>query len=455
MWREIEKKLLAWKNRSNRKPLVLSGIRQCGKTYSLQSFGREQFSSCVYFNFEAQPGLDSIFAQDFDTERIIRELSGISGTPITEGETLVIFDEVQESPRALTSLKYFCEEKPALHIACAGSLLGTSVRREGFSFPVGKVERLFMFPLTFYEFVQANRGGELLGVLAGMELEREISAVYAERMKDLLRQYFIVGGMPAAVSAWIDSQDLQEVESVQENLLRDYENDFSKHASRSDIPKIHMIWNSIPMQIAKENNKFVFSHVKKGIRAKDLEDALQWLQDAGMIHKNELVAKPEIPLSFGADSTYFKVFLPDVGLLRRRANLAARDIISGNENYKRFKGAFAENYVMTELAAMGFHPYFWRSGNTAEIDFLIEGGGEIIPIEVKAAENVRAKSLALYMSRYRPRCAFKTSLRNVGVTRQGDTELWSLPLFMLWKIGRYLGRNRMKFLLIPKKARKA
>ena len=438
MWRQIETDLLAWKERSRRKPLVLNGIRQCGKTYSLLSFGREKFSSCVYFNFEAQPGLASIFAQDFDTGRILRELSGISGTPITEGETLVLFDEVQEAPRVLTSLKYFCEERPALHIACAGSLLGTSVRREGFSFPVGKVERLSMFPMTFYEFARANRGGELLEVLADMELEREIPVVYAERMKDLLRQYFIVGGMPAAVSVWSGDHDLQEVEAIQDNLLRDYENDFSKHASRSDIPKIHMIWNSIPVQIAKENNKFVFSHVKKGIRAKELEDALQWLQDAGMIHKNELVAKPETPLSFGADSTYFKVFLPDVGLLRKRANLTAQDIISGNENYRRFKGAFAENCVMTELTAMGFRPYFWRSGNTAEIDFLIEGGGGIVPIEVKAAENVRAKSLALYIGRYRPQRAFKTSLKNVGVTRQGDTELWSLPLYMLWKLGKYL-----------------
>ena len=438
MWRQIETDLLAWKERKRRKPLVLSGIRQCGKTYSLRSFGRERFSNCVYFNFEAQPGLASIFSQDFDTGRILRELSGISGMPITEGETLVIFDEVQESPRVLTSLKYFCEEKPDLHIACAGSLLGTSVRREGFSFPVGKVERLSMFPMTFYEFARANRGGEMLEVLADMELEREIPVVYAERMKDILRQYFIVGGMPAAVSAWSGAHDLQEVEAIQENLLRDYESDFSKHASRSDIPKIHMIWNSIPVQIAKENNKFVFSHVKKGIRARELEDALQWLQDAGMIHKNELAAKPEMPLSFCADATYFKVFLPDIGLLRRRANLTAQDIISGNENYNRFKGAFAENYVMTELAAMGFRPYFWRSGNIAEIDFLIEGGGGIVPIEVKAAENVKAKSLALYMRRYRPQCAFKTSLRNVGVTRQGDTELWSLPLYMLWKLKKYL-----------------
>lgn len=438
MWRKIERDLLAWKNRSNRKPLVLSGIRQCGKTYSLRNFGKEAFANCAYFNFEAQPGLSSIFDQDFDTGRILRELSGIGGTPIVEGKTLLIFDEVQESPQAITSLKYFCEERPALHITCAGSLLGTSIRREGLSFPVGKVERFSMGPMTFYEFARANQGGASLDVLAEMELEREIPEVYADRMKDLLRQYFIVGGMPAAVDAWSGGHDLQAVEDIQENLLRDYESDFSKHTSRSDIPKIHMIWNSIPVQIAKENNKFVFSHVKKGVRAKELEDALQWLQDAGMIHKNELVAKPETPLSFGADSTYFKVFLPDVGLLRRRANLAARDIISGNENYRRFKGAFAENYVMTELVAMGFRPYFWRSGNTAEIDFLIEGGGGIVPIEVKAADNVRAKSFALYISRYHPQRAFKTSLRNVGVTRQGDTALWSLPLYMLWKLEKYL-----------------
>lgn len=444
MWREIKEKLLAWKNRSNRKPLVLGGIRQCGKTYSLRKFGGEQFSNFAYFNFEAQHGLADIFSPDFDTNRIVRELSGISGIPIAEGKTLVIFDEIQEAPQAVTSLKYFCEERPALHIACAGSLLGTSIRREGLSFPVGKVERLFMFPMTFYEFARANQGGASLDVLAEMELEREIPEVYADRMKDLLRQFFIVGGMPAAVAAWSKGNDLQMVEDIQENLLQDYENDFAKHAALSDIPKIHMIWNSIPVQIAKENNKFVFSHVKKGIRAKDLEDALQWLQDAGMIHKNELVAKPETPLSFGVDATYFKVFLMDVGLLRKRANLAAQDIISGNENYKRFKGAFSENFVMTELAAMGYHPYFWRSGNTAEIDFLIEGGGDIVPIEVKAAENVKAKSLQIYVNRYQPRCAFKTSLRNVGRAQQGDTTLWSLPLYMLWKLGKYLEEDVYK-----------
>ncbi len=438
VWREIEEKLSAWKKRSDRKPLVLGGIRQCGKTYSLRKFGGEQFANCAYFNFEAQPGLTSIFAHDFDTERIVRELSGVSGIPIADGKTLVIFDEIQESPQAITSLKYFCEERPALHIVCAGSLLGTSIRREGLSFPVGKVERLSMVPMTFYEFARANQGRASLDVLAEMELEREIPEVYAERMKDLLRQYFIVGGMPAAAAAWIEAHDLQTVEDIQKNLLRDYESDFSKHAALSDVPKIHMIWNSIPVQIAKENNKFIFSHVKKGVRAKDLEDALQWLQDAGMIYKNELVAKPETPLSFGADATYFKVFLPDVGLLRKRANLAAQDVISGSENYRRFKGAFAENFVMTELSAMGFRPYFWRSGNTAEIDFLIEGGGGIVPIEVKSAENVKAKSLQIYGNRYQPRCAFKTSLRNVGVTRQGVTALWSLPLYMLWKIEKYL-----------------
>ena len=429
--------LIKWKDSPQRKPLILKGARQVGKTWLMREFGKRYYKKIAYVNFDNNHRMQQVFSEDFSIDRLLMAINAETGVPITPEDTLLIFDEIQESPQAITSLKYFCEERPALHIVCAGSLLGTSIRREGLSFPVGKVERLSMVPMTFYEFARANQGRASLDVLAEMELEREIPEVYAERMKDLLRQYFIVGGMPAAAAAWIEVHDLQPVEDIQENLLRDYESDFSKHAALSDVPKIHMIWNSIPVQIAKENNKFVFSHVRKGVRAKDLEDALQWLQDAGMIYKNELVAKPETPLSFGADATYFKVFLPDVGLLRKRANLAAQDVISGSENYRRFKGAFAENFVMTELSAMGFRPYFWRSGNTAEIDFLIEGGGGIVPIEVKSAENVKAKSLQIYVNRYQPRCAFKTSMRNVGVTRQGDTELWSLPLYMLWKLGKY------------------
>ncbi len=350
----------------------------------------------------------------------------------------MILDEIQESPRAITALKYLCEERPDLHVVCAGSLLGTAVNRGGLSFPVGKVERLAMFPMNFYEFVRANRGESFLRALADMDPQREIPGVYTDAMKQQLQQYFIAGGMPAAVSLWAESHDVTEVESVQENLLRDYESDFAKHAPLADVPKIHMIWNSIPVQIAMENNKFVFSRVRKGVRAKELEAALQWLADAGMIYRHELVAKPEIPLSFGADATYFKLFLSDVGLLRRRAGLSMSDILNGSEHFQRFKGAFAENFVMTELQAMGFHPYFWRSGNTAEVDFLVENAGEIVPIEVKAAENTKAKSLQLFASRYHPRRAIKTSLRNAGITRQEAMTLCSVPLYMLWRVRAYL-----------------
>ena len=438
MWRKIEKDLLAWKNNPHRKPLILNGIRQCGKTYSLRKFGQEHFKEVAYFNFEEQQGLNSIFSYDFDTDRIIQELEALSGKQLADGTTLVIFDEIQESPKAITSLKYFCENRRSLHLACAGSLLGTVLNRKGFSFPVGKVDRLRMYPMSFLEFLTATDGEKYLNALEIMDIQREIPSLFSDAMKKYLHQYFIVGGMPESVSMWKETHNFSKIDKLLENILLDYESDFSKHAPLRDIPKINLLWQSVPVQIAKENNKFVFSHVKKGARAKDLEDALQWLIDAGMVYKNELVEKPGTPLSFYADATYFKVFMADIGLLRKKANLSSHDISGDNANYTRFKGAFAENYVMNELKSMGIQPYFWRSGNTAEIDFLIELNGDIIPIEVKSADNTKAKSLQIYRGTYHPRHAVKTSLKNAGINLEDGMRLYSIPLYMLWKLKKYL-----------------
>lgn len=439
MYREIAKKLLQWKDSAERKPLLLTGVRQCGKTYMARRFGEEYFEDVAYFNFEGSVGLSSVFDYDYDTDRILNELGNIiRRKPIVPGRTLVIFDEVQECPRALSSLKYFCEDKRELHILCAGSLLGVALRHEGISFPVGKVDRLEMFPMNFSEFIRADGGENILRGLEDISMERELPALYTVPMEKYLKYYTIVGGMPEAVSQWVKYHDFAKVEAYQDSILKDYESDLSKHAPSEQISRLHLIWQSVPKQLAKENNKFVFSHVKAGARAKDLGDSLQWIVDSGLVHRLEMVSAPEIPLSFAADASYFKVYMSDVGLLRRRSNVPPQTVLEGGEGFARFKGALAENFVMNELMAQGMTPYFWRSGNSAELDFLIELEGEVVPIEVKSADNTRAKSFHQFVSRYRPRVGFKVSLKNVGDNMDGDTMVWSLPLYMLWKLRAYL-----------------
>jgi hypothetical protein len=356
----------------------------------------------------------------------------------------LFFDEIQECPRAITALKYFCENKRELHVICAGSLLGVAIKQENISFPVGKVDRLQMYPMSFYEFVKADGGEKYLTGLKAFDKEREIPDIYAEPLKKYLKNYYIVGGMPEVVAGWCELHIYDEVERIQADILDDYAKDFSKHAPVSEIPRLNWIWDSVPKQLAKENNKFIFSHVKEGKRAKDLEDALQWLRDAGLVYTLELVEKPEIPLSFGADATYFKVYMADVGLLRRKAQVSYHTILREDDNYIRFKGAMAENYVMNELVYNGYHPYFWRSGNTAEIDFLVEDKGNIIPIEVKAADNTRAKSYRLYCNRYEPNKGFKVSLKNVGWNFCGKTDTCSMPLYLVWRLKNYLNNMEGK-----------
>lgn len=439
MDREIVKKLLQWKDSAERKPLLLTGVRQCGKTYTARRFGEEYFEDVAYFNFEGSVSLSSIFDYDYDTNRILNELGNVvRGKPIVPGKTLVIFDEVQECPRALSSLKYFCEDRRELHLLCAGSLLGVALRHGGISFPVGKVDRLEMFPMSFSEFVRADGGENLLKGLEEVPLERGLPALYTVPMEKHLKYYTLVGGMPEAVSQWTEYHDFSRVEEYQDAILKDYESDLFKHAPSDQIPRLHLIWQSVPKQLAKENNKFVFSHVKTGARAKDLGDSLQWLVDSGLVHRLEMVSAPEAPLAFTADASYFKVYMSDVGLLRRRANVPPQTILEGGERFAQFKGALAENFVMNELRAQGMTPYFWRSGNSAELDFLIEQEGEVVPIEVKSADNTRAKSFRQFVSRYRPKVGFKVSLKNVGDHQDRDTRVWSLPLYMLWRLRAYL-----------------
>lgn len=439
MEREIMKELTAWKDSPDRKPLLLTGVRQCGKTYVLKEFGNRYFEDTAYFSFEGNRGLASVFDYDLDSERILRELGNIvRGQEIVPGRTLLIFDEIQACPNAVTSLKNFCENKRELHIACAGSLLGVSVKRDGISFPVGKVDRLQMYPMTFAEFLCADGGKALHDGAGQLPLQCELSELYSIPLMKSLKYYYIVGGMPEVVKRWVDTHSFEEVSRLQDTILEDYVSDFAKHAPRTDIPKLGWIWDCIPKQLARDNNKFVFSHVKEGKRAGELEDALEWLTDAGLVHRLEMVSNPELPLSFYADSTFFKVYMADVGLLRRKSGLSHKAILEEAELYRNFKGALTENYVLNELLAQGRHPYFWRSGNTAELDFLFEDEDRIIPVEAKANISTRAKSYIQFCKKYEPSLGFKFSMKNVGNHKVENTLTYSIPLYMIWKLERYL-----------------
>lgn len=439
MERKTSGKLLKWKEKKNRKPLLMTGVRQCGKTYIIKEFGKNEFEDMAYFNFDGNTGLKSVFEYDFDVERIIDELSNVVyGKKIVPGKTLVVFDEIQDCPRAIQSLKYFCENMPGLHVIAAGSLLGVALRKEGISFPVGKVDRIEMYPMSFEEFVIADGGEKYIDGINKMPFEREIPEIYTVPFEKYLKNYYIVGGMPEVVQTWIDTHDYKEVEEVQDRILKDYADDFGKHTTSDTATKVRLIWNAIPSQIARDNNKFIFSHVKQGARAKDLEDALEWLVNAGIAYKLNLVSKPELPLSGMADNTYFKVYLSDVGLLRRKSNVNYRTVLEGDTSYMHFKGALTENYIMTQLKCMGVESYFWRSKANAEIDFISDYEGLLLPIEVKSADNTKAKSLHMFCNRYCPKMAIKTSLKNVGDNMDGKTHVWSLPLYAIFRLKEYV-----------------
>lgn len=438
MEREIMGKLLRWKDSQRRKPLLLTGVRQCGKTFVLKAFGAACFENTVYLNFEENERFAQLFEYNFDTQRILREISLMCKAPITPGKTLLILDEIQECPRAITALKYFCENKTELHITCAGSLLGVALKRENFSFPVGKVNRLHMYPMSFREFLLACGAEEHIQMLESWPTDRPVPDLCSVPLTRMLKEYYAVGGMPEAVREWSGSHDISAVEEIQDEILGDYADDFAKHAPVHQVEKMRWIWDSIPKQLAKENNKFVFSHVKAGKRAADLEEALQWLRDAGLVTQLEMVEKPGLPLASAADATSFKVYLMDLGLLCRKSGLSLQTILDEDALFMRYKGSLAENYVLNELQTQGEKVYFWRSGNTAEVDILFESGGKIIPMEVKSADNTRAKSYQQFCKRYVPATGYKISLKNIGESLCEQTRTISLPLYMVWNWERYL-----------------
>lgn len=437
MQRDFIQNLIEWKDSKRRKPLILTGVRQCGKTYLLKEFGSEYFDNFCYINFESAGKYSAIFEYDYDVKRILREIELAENVKITAGKTLLIFDEIQECPKAITSLKYFCENLQELHLVCAGSLLGVAIKKENISFPVGKVNRMQLYPMSFKEYLQAVGEGKYIELFNDWNINREIPELYTVPLERHLKNYYIVGGMPEAVKEFAESGDYAEVAKIQDEILSDYSDDFSKHAPISEIEKIRMIWDSIPKQLAKENNKFVFSHVKEGKRAHELEAALQWLKNSGLVHLVELVQNAELPLSSNADSTYFKVYMADSGLLCRRLGLSYKNILEENTALSTFKGAITENYVLQELIVQNKVPYFWRSGNTAELDFIFEEDGNVIPVEVKAATNTQAKSFKQFCKKYQNKTGFKLSLKNIAENDCEGTNAVNLPLYLLWNISSY------------------
>lgn len=420
-------KLVEWKEKSGRKPLILKGVRQCGKTYLLKEFGKRYYDSCAYFNFEENDALKKVFDKDYDTQRILFELGLYWGKTITPGKTLLILDEIQECGRAITAMKYFCENAPEFHIVCAGSLLGIALQKQ-LSFPVGKVDFLALYPMSFSEFLRAVDSEQLADFAENFKKGDPLPEVIGEKLATLLRQYYITGGMPEVVKVWCDTHSIEQVESVQQSIINSYELDFVKHAPARDFPKLTAIWRSIPEQLAKENTKFIFSHVKKGWRSKDLEDALEWLISAGLVYKVCKIEKPFIPLSSYADDTSFKLYMADVGILRKLSKLPYEVVLDATPAYREFKGSMTENYVLCELLkSVDDTAYYWSSGNTAEVDFIIQSGAEIVPIEVKSEKNVKARSLAEYRKKYGPKYAVKTSMKN---DTSGE-EVLNIPLYLI------------------------
>lgn len=396
MERNIYQNLLQWKASPTRKPLILHGARQVGKTYILRDFGRREYESVAYVNCDNSPDAAALFA-DYDTARIIRNLSAMTGVSIHPKETLIILDEVQETPRGLASLKYFCENAPEYHIAVAGSLLGITLH-EGTSFPVGKVDMLYLYPMTFDEFLLAMGKKTLLELMR----DNDWTALASLRntCEELLRQYYFVGGMPEAVAAYIQRQDIWEVRGIQERIAAAYREDISKHAPTQQMQRISMVWNSIPSQLARDNKKFIFGAVRKGARAADFELAIQWLIDAGLAYKVCRVSKAAMPLKFYEDSNAFKLFMLDGGLLGAMSQTPPQQMLIGNNVFEEYKGAFSENFVLTQLITIPHtYLYYYTNGNsTMEIDFIAQHEDRIIPIEVKAEENLKAKSLRQFVT---------------------------------------------------------
>ena len=408
MKRLIINQLISWKENSQRKPLILNGARQVGKTYILKAFGKLHYRNVAYVNLDSQKELAKVFEQDFNVTRIIRSLSAFLNIHIEPQHTLIVLDEVQECPAALHALKYFCEDAPEYHVVVAGSLLGISMHGNS-SFPVGKVDMLRMFPLTSEEFLMALGEEQLIKLMK--DGETEVIDTLSGRFVDCLRQYYYTGGMPAVVKEYITSGNLQSVRQLQKQILFDYRRDFSKHAPAEQVPRINLVWDSIPAQLARENKKFIYGALKKGGRAKEFEMAIQWLIDAGLVYRVYRANKPSLPLKFYEDLSAFKLFSLDVGLMGAMADSPAEAVLVNNQAFVEYKGAMTELYVLTQLQPTGIPIYYYSSNDSlSEIDFLVQSGARIVPIEVKAEVNVKSKSLSAFIQKHPDLTGLRLSL---------------------------------------------
>jgi predicted AAA+ superfamily ATPase len=428
MYRTAIKQLINWKLDKYKKPLMFFGARQVGKTYLIQEFGKQEYRQMVYINFERADKMQSIFQQDLDPKRLITNFEFYSGLKITPEDTLIVLDEIQAAPRGITALKYFCEEAPEYHVIAAGSLLGVNIHPKE-SFPVGKVDMLTLYPMSFYEFLLAM--GEENGLCRILREERNDSmSVFAEKFKEYLKYYYYVGGMPEAVAAFADNRDWKKARQIQNKILKNYRSDFSKHAPKEILPRINMVWDSIPAQLAKENKKFIYGAIREGARAKDYELAIQWLADAGLLHKIYAVTKPAHPLITYQDFSVFKLYHNDLGLLGAMSKLKIQTLLDGNQVFEEFKGSLTEQYVFQQLTlnedfSINYYPF---ENGRYELDFIVENEeGELIPIEVKSGVNLRAKSFKNYCEQYKPKKAIRTSLSDY----KEESWMTNLPLYAI------------------------
>lgn len=426
MFRTEINSLVRWRNSKNRKPLIIRGARQVGKTWLMKEFGKSEYKQTIYINFESSAHLKNIFEPDFDIQRIITALQIETGIIPTKQDTLIIFDEIQEVPKAITSLKYFYENEPGYHLIAAGSLLGVTLHQQ-VSFPVGKVEFLDLYPFNFAEFLKALKQDQLVSLLETNN--KELIKSFKPKYINFLKQYYFIGGMPEAVHSFVLNNDFTEVRNIQKTILQAYEQDFSKHAPVEIVPRIRMVWNSIPSQLAKENRKFIYGLIKEGARAKDFELAINWLIDSGLVHKINRINKPAIPLKAYVDLSAFKLFIVDVGLLNAMGNIELKTLLEANAIFTEFKGAVTEQFVLQQLTCNQlFDIYYWSADkSTAELDFVVQNKNTVIPIEVKAEENLQAKSLKVFHQKYKPVVAIRTSMSDY----RKESWLTNIPLYMI------------------------
>ena len=426
MYRKAIEDLHKWKNKENKKPLIIRGARQVGKTWLMKEFGNIAYTDTVYINFENNPQMAGLFAADMKIDRIITGIEIYNGRKIDPQNTLLIFDEIQEVPAALTSLKYFNENAPQYQIVCAGSLLGVALH-PGTSFPVGKVEFLDLYPLSLTEFMLAMQKGQFADLLKNGDLD--MATTFKQEYVDLLKHYYYVGGMPEAVQNFAENPDFNSVRDIQQRILTAYEQDFSKHAPSGEVPRIRMLWNSIPSQLTKENKKFIYGLIKEGARAKDYEMSMLWLTDCGLVHKVQRATKPNLPLKAYEDLKAFKLFLVDVGLLSCQVRLGQTVLLEGDRLFNEFKGALTEQYVLQQLKTVKeLGTYYWTNDRgSAEIDFLLDTGTEVIPVEVKAEKNLKAKSLKTYCEKFKPKTAVRTSMSDY----KKEDWLTNIPLWAI------------------------